>query len=177
MRGPPGTGKTFLGLSFLNMSMKDGGTGLFINFSHVPMQSFLRDHRSSANLSHLFQSEDPFLMDGGDIDRLGLLIGLMESGEVGRLVLDHPEIMEVEGPGDWFEPLSSVLGSARVCRVPVLVIGYPSIGSMFSYLSEGLLTTGRTTEGALTVTVEKWDWDRSNIGRRITEPEVGDWER
>ena len=173
LRGPPGWGKTALGLSFLSTGIDIGIPGLLVKFTSIPLRPIFKEYKDHPVISRLLEYDEPMVLDLHDPSRMDLLSSLMLSGEIGNLVLDHPDILAHRGDPNWFAMLEETVSVARDNGVRVIVLNYP--GSIGPFISEGILDLSIDEHKRRSLEVVKWDWDRSFKGRRIQETEVGEW--
>ncbi|MFO8051101.1 MAG: ATPase domain-containing protein [Thermoplasmatota archaeon] len=173
IRGPPGCGKTALGLGFLSKGIQQGMPGLFVKFSSVPLLPVFREFRNNPLMADLMEYEEPLVLDVKDPHRMDLLSPLMASGEVQNLVLDHPDIMQLREKEGWFSSLDDTLDAARDSGSRVLMLDYP--GSLGQFMAEGILEISFSGDGTRTMEAVKWEWKRAVAGMKVKETEVGYW--
>jgi KaiC/GvpD/RAD55 family RecA-like ATPase len=176
LTGPPGSGKTLLSLSFLSDGFRNGDQGVQVCFSTVPIVNVLKRVKDTRRFEPLFSTDEPVVMDLSDLDRVDILIGLIEDGGINRLVLDHPETMSLRNSAKWFRMLEDLLASARSNKVTTLVVDYDEgapIG-VGKYVSDGIIHLSRSGAGR-NVRVVKWDIDPDLVDREVSEEVAGDW--
>src|SRR5512139_2274856 len=66
--GPPGAGKSLIGLMFLSRGMERGENGLYVSFSRLPLSSTLVEARRYPRFKGLLASEEPLFMASRDPD-------------------------------------------------------------------------------------------------------------
>jgi KaiC/GvpD/RAD55 family RecA-like ATPase len=174
--GPPGTGKTRLSLSFISQGILKEEVGLMVRLTSVPIRDLLRSLKDSRRYAPIFQTDEPLIMDLNDLGGADVIIGLIEDGGLQRLVLDHPEVMFLRNPGEWFPILEDLLTTARGYGVSTLITEDISgcklnVGS---YVSEGVIELSRNG-GIISAFLKKWDFDPSLEGGKVEEEGVGDW--
>ncbi len=175
MNGPPGSTLSKLALSFISDGLRRGKVGLLVCFTSIPLKAVLRSLKGKNRYKPLYETNEPVIMDLRDLDRVDVLIGLIEDGELDRLVLDHPEVMSLRGSNEWFVMLEDLLSAARAHGVSTLVIDRADNGvGVGSYVSEGIVRFGND-EGRISAEIVRWDFDPSLEGRKAMEEEVGDW--
>jgi len=176
--GPPGSGKTLISLSFISNGLRSNSQGVQVCFSTVPIKNILKSTMGSERYAPLLQTDDPIVMDLSDLDRVDILISLIEDGGIERLVLDHPETMSLRGSQKWFRMLEELLSAARASHVTTLIIDYGEgvPGGVGRYVSEGVITLSRS-QRKMKARVTKWDIDPSMIDREAEEEVAGDWTR
>ncbi|MGA1820831.1 MAG: RAD55 family ATPase [Thermoplasmatota archaeon] len=178
LTGPPGVGKTKISLSFLSEWLVSGETGLLVCFSSVPILNVLKRVRDVKRYAPLFETDEPVVMDLRDLDRVDILIGLIEDGGLHRLVLDHPEAMALRGSDKWFPMLEELLLTARSFGVTTLIVDYNdcSPGGIGRYTSDGIVSID-SLDGRIGARMIKWDLDPSLVGREAREEVPGAWSR
>ena len=176
LTGPPGSGKTLISLSFISEGFRNDDQGVQVCFSTVPISNILKQTQDSRRYEPLFKTDDPVVMDLSDLDRVDILIGLIEDGGIDRLVLDHPEIMSLRGSGEWFRMLEELLISARSNKVTTVIVDYngDSPAGAGKYLADGIITIERS--GTLRkARIVKWDLDPALVNKEAVEEVAGDW--
>ncbi|MGA1792955.1 MAG: RAD55 family ATPase [Thermoplasmatota archaeon] len=178
LTGPPGVGKTRISLSFLSEGLVSGETGLLVCFSSVPILNVLKRVKDVKRYAPLFETDEPVVMDLGDLDRVDILIGLIEDGGLHRLVLDHPETMALRGSGKWFPKLEELLRTARSFGVTTLIVDYNDCSpvGVGRYTSDGIVSID-TSDGKTGARIIKWDLDPNLVGREVREEVPGAWSK
>jgi KaiC/GvpD/RAD55 family RecA-like ATPase len=176
LTGPPGSGKTLLSLSFISDGFKHDDQGVHVCFSTVPIVNVLKRIKDTRRFEPLFSIDEPVVMDLSDLDRVDILIGLIEDGGINRLVLDHPETMSLRNSAKWFRMLEDLLSSARSNGVTTIVVDYEegTPSGIGKYVSDGILSLTRSAAGRKTRVV-KWDLDPHLIDMEVSEEVAGDW--
>jgi len=175
INGPPGSTLSKLALSFISDGLRRGKIGLLVCFTSIPLKAILRSLKGKERYRPLYETNEPVIMDLRGLDRVDVLIGLIEDGELDRIVLDHPEVMSLRGSGEWFVMLEELLSAARTHGVSTLVIDRAENGAgIGSYVSEGMVRFD-SEGGRISAEIVRWDFDPSLEGRKAKEEEVGDW--
>ncbi|MEA3558005.1 MAG: hypothetical protein U9R75_02000, partial [Candidatus Thermoplasmatota archaeon] len=165
--------KTALGLSFLSTGISKEVPGLLVKFTSIPLRPIFEDYRDHPVISGLLEYDEPLVLDLNDPSMMDILTSLMSSGEIGNLVLDHPDILSHKGDPNWFKMLEETASSARENGIRMIILNYP--GSIGPFVSEGVLDLSIDEDRRRSIEVVKWDWDRSFKGSSIRETEVGEW--
>jgi len=176
--GPPGVYKTRISLSFLAEGLRSGETGLLVCFSSVPIVNVLKRVKDIEIFTPLFETDEPVVMDLMDLDRVDILIGLIEDGGLHRLVLDHPEAIALRGSDKWFLRLEELLLTARSCGVTTIIVDYNdgSPASIGRYTSDGIVSVD-SVDGRTGARIIKWDLDPNLVGREVREEVPGAWSK
>jgi KaiC/GvpD/RAD55 family RecA-like ATPase len=174
--GPPGTGKTLVSLSFLSDGFRNEEQGVQVCFSTVPIVNVLKRVKDSRKFQPLLKTDVPVVMDLSDLDRVDILIGLIEDGEIERLVLDHPETMSLRNSSKWFTMFEELLASARTNKVTCMVVDYDqgAPAGVGKYVADGIISLTRSGT-RIRAEVLKWDLDPTLVGREAAEEVSGDW--
>jgi circadian clock protein KaiC len=176
--GPPGSGKTLISLSLLSDGLKNNRQGVQVCFSTVPIKNVLKKVLGSERYAPLFLTDDPIVMDLSDLDRVDILIGLIEDGGIDRLILDHPEVMSLRGSDKWFTMLEELLAASRNAGVTVVVVDYGegAPAGVGRYVSDGIISVSRE-DSKMKAKVIKWDLEPGIVDKEAVEEVAGDWTR
>lgn len=176
--GPPGSGKTLISLSFISEGLRSGKQGVLVCFTTVPIKHILRATLGSERYAPLLKTDDPIVMDLSDLERVDILIGLIEDGGIDRMILDHPETMSLRGSGKWFTMLEELLTAARTSRVTTIIVDYGDgvPGGVGRYVADGIITLSRS-DRRMKAKVTKWDLDPYMVDMEAEEEVAGDWTR
>lgn len=176
LMGPPGSGKTLLSLSFISEGFRNGDQGVQVCFTTVPIVNVLKSTKDSRRFEPLFTTDEPVVMDLSDLERVDILIGLIEDGGIDRLVLDHPETMSLRGSTKWFRMLEELLISARSNMVTTLIVDYGTgtPAGIGKYVADGIISLDRSKTGRI-VRIVKWDPDPDLVFEEAVEEVAGDW--
>jgi len=170
--GPPGIGKSCLAFRFLSRGFELDQLGLFVSFTSVPVRSMVTKLRGKEAYSALLSTDHPVILSAPDLENPEPMIGLIEKGEVERLVLDRPEVMLYREVSGWFGSLEEILHRARSMGIGTLMIEGRTDGSAGRYLTEGLLRFSDDQNGRRRFEVLKWP--RGPKGA-VTEEGEGLW--
>jgi circadian clock protein KaiC len=176
LTGPPGTGKTLLSLSFLSEGFRNDDQGVQVCFSTVPIVHMLKRIKDSRRFEPLFTTDEPIVMDLSDLERVDILIGLIEDGGIDRLVLDHPETMSLRDSSKWFRMLEELLTSARSNGVTTVLVDY-EVGApagVGKYVADGIISLNRSNNQRK-ARVVKWDLDPDLVDNEVLEEVAGEW--
>jgi hypothetical protein len=164
--GPPGAGKSLVGLMFLSRGMERGEAGLYVSFSKLPLSSILLEARSYPRFSDLLSSEEPLFMTSDDAGSVMTAIG-----GVDRVVLDHPEALAQADPR-WIEGLSGLISTCRDQGAGIMVLTYEERSPLL-YICDGIVELKRT-EGRQQGVLLKWPNGQDWV---VEEKEAGEWMR
>ena len=176
--GPPGTGKTLVSLAFISEGLRTGGQGVQVCFSTVPIINILKRTMGKKRYAPLFETDEPVVMDLSDLDRVDILISLIEDGGIDRLVLDHPEVMSLRGSGKWFTMLEELLSASRAAGVTTIVVDYSdgAPAGVGRYVADGVISISRSNS-KMTAKIVKWDLEQDLIDKEAVEEVAGVWTR
>jgi hypothetical protein len=172
--GSPNSDKTDLTLRFISRGFELGQPGLYVTFTSVPLTNHLKRLKDKENYRALFTTEDPLFLNTVELGSLDLILGTIEEGAVGRMVLDKPEVLGMRGTEKWFKGLEDILSKARYMGMATMVLGGSGYLSICDYISDGMMEIEKKEDGRRSVHLIKWP---ENEGRRVTESEVGEWTR
>jgi hypothetical protein len=165
---------TDLTLRFISRGFELGQPGLYVSFTSVPLTGHLKRLSDSPNYRALFTTDEPLFLNTTELGNLDIILGTIEEGAVGRMVLDRPEILGMRGVDKWFKGLEDILIKARHMGMSTMVLGGSGYRDICDYISDGLLEVDRTENGRRSVHLLKWP---QNEGKKVTESEVGEWIR
>ncbi len=176
--GPPGSGKTLISLAFISDGLRNGRQGVQVCFTTVPIVNVLKRTMGKKMFEPIFQTDEPIVMDLSDLDRVDILINLIEDGGIDRLVLDHPEVMSLRGSGKWFTMLEELLSAVREAGVTTIVVDYNdgAPASVGRYVSDGVISISRSNS-KMKARVVKWDLEQGLIDKEAVEEVAGVWTR
>ncbi|HHD16536.1 MAG TPA: hypothetical protein ENK47_07490, partial [Euryarchaeota archaeon] len=103
--GEPGTGRMDLALRFISKGFEINEPGLFVSFTSVPVTGYLKRLRGRAPFRALLETDEPLFLSTLELKGLDLVLGIIEEGAVGRLVLDRPEVLGMRNIQNWFKNL------------------------------------------------------------------------
>ncbi len=166
--------KTDLTLRFISRGFELGQPGLYVTFTSVPLASHLKRVKDRKMYQALFTTDEPLFLSTNELSSLDLILGTIEEGAVGRMVLDRPEILGLRGMEKWFKGLEDILSKARYMGMGTMVLGGSGYLDICDYISEGMIEINRNEDGRRSVNLLKWP---VNEGQKVTESEVGEWTR
>jgi hypothetical protein len=172
--GSPVSDKTDITLRFISRGFELGQPGLYVTFTTVPLTSHLKRLSDKENYRSLFTTDDPLFLNTTELGSLDLILGTIEEGAVGRMVLDRPEVLGIRGTEKWFKGLEDILSKARYMGMATMILGGSGFLDIGDYVADGLMEIERREDGRRSVHLMKWS---ENEGRRVTESEVGEWTR
>ncbi len=172
--GAPISDKTDLTLRFISRGFELGQPGLYVSFTSVPLTNHLIRLKDRENYRSLFITDEPLFLNTTELGSLDMILGTIEEGAVGRMVLDRPEVLGMRGADKWFKGLEDILSKARYMGMATMVLGGTRFPDIADYTSDGLMEIERNEDGRRSVTLLKWP---RNEGKRVMESEVGEWTR
>jgi circadian clock protein KaiC len=108
VKGPPGNGKTTIGLQFINHGVKMGGNGLFVTFEHFPVQLYrdanslginLKKHVDEGKVKIVFTSPEAFQSFLMEVD--GEFDSMVAKHNISRVFIDSINHIERISAESW----------------------------------------------------------------------------
>lgn len=172
--GSPGPGSLDISLRYLSRGFEKGENGLFVSFTSLPFSSILKTRANKLSYQALLNTEDPILMKTTDLQGLELLLGLIDEGEVKRMVLERPDVLSMREERSWFKVLEDVLERARKMDIGTIVMGGNEYMDHGDLTSEGLIKVFNDEVNRICFRTIKWPYSG---GGKVVESEAGIWVR
>ena len=178
MNGEPGSGKSLIAIRFLTEGIVNEQNGLYVSFTTMPLSTTLEEVIKYPSLSPVVSSKKPMFINVTHPSMLQDLVNMIETDGIRRIVLDHPEALQMRDKEGWFKQFEEFLLIIRSTEAGVLVLGYPGTSddrTPISFLCEGILSLSLGHSLKREACLIKWPYGSDGAENRVSEEEVGEW--